>query len=102
MDVTVEEGFSRADNRWCNLREASPAENSQNRTRYSGRHSKYAGVTWNARAKRWVSQIRVDGRNKGLGYFGTEIAAHRAYVAAKRRLHPFSNISNMARGNNDR
>jgi hypothetical protein len=34
-----------------------------------GRTSKYVGVSWNRRARKWAAQSRVDQRTVYLGYF---------------------------------
>jgi hypothetical protein len=79
----------RADNRIANLRDVSRSVNLQNQTRPQKRGtSGYLGVTWYKRDKRWLAQIRVNGRLKNLGYFSSAEAAHAAYLAAKLRLHP--------------
>ena len=41
-----------------------------------------------ARGK-YMASIRVDGKNKHLGYFVTEDDAHNAYVEAKKKYHTF-------------
>lgn len=83
----------RNDNRIENLRCASHAENNQNmqmpRTLYL---TGLPGTTFSKWAKRWMSNIRVDGRRVHLGYFDTPELAHAAYVAAKRLHHPFSTL----------
>lgn len=79
-----------SDNRIANLRDVPAATNSQNVK--EGRKRKGRGtllgahwsVTWN----RWKSSINVGGKLRHIGWFGTEVEAHNAYVEAKRRLHP--------------
>lgn len=67
----------RHDNRWANLREATHAENNRNsRARRNG----LKGAT--ERHGKFIAQIKVNGRNKYLGIFDTEEAAHSAYCAA--------------------
>ena len=44
-----------------------------------GGSSKYVGVTWNKRDKKWRSEIRFNGKKKQIGLFKTEIEAHNAY-----------------------
>ena len=34
--------------------------------------SKFVGVTWDTRDKKWKAYIRIDGKNKYLGYFHDE------------------------------
>lgn len=76
------------DNRYCNLRIATPAENSQNIWKVrSDCVSGFKGVSWRERNKKWHATIRLDGRSKHLGYFGTAEEAHHAYVAAKQEHH---------------
>lgn len=83
----------RADNRICNLRDATRAENSQNmRSPHKDSVSKYLGVTWHKACRKWWARICIDGRRISLGYFDTESDAADAYVAAKRELHPFVTI----------
>jgi len=80
----------RDDNRIANLREATRRQNSQNqrlanRTNTSGLLGAYPNHD------RWRAQIRFGGRCYNLGTFDTPEAAHAAYLAAKRHLHPFWN-----------
>lgn len=84
----------RSNNRWLNLREASNAQNAQNRREASAsnRSCGLLGVTWNARAAKWVAQIRVEGKNRGLGYFDSAEEAHTTYLIAKAKLHPFNTL----------
>ena len=43
------------------------------------RPSKYVGVSWNKQKKKWQAEIRIDGKNKGLGYYHDEKEAARMY-----------------------
>lgn len=43
------------------------------------------GYTWNNQRNKWWARIRQpDGRQKHLGFFGTQEEAHNAYLVAKR------------------
>ena len=43
------------------------------------------GYTWNNQRNKWRARIRMpDGRQRHLGFFGTEEEAHNAYLVAKR------------------
>ena len=46
--------------------------------------SKFKGVSWKEKDKRWRSQIFLDGKVKHLGYFKNE---HDAYLAYKEELN---------------
>lgn len=67
-----------------NLRFCTNSENQRNRIAQLG-SSKFKGVNWNSRDSRWVSQIRIDGKRKHLGYFVNEQEAANAYDCAARK-----------------
>ena len=69
------------DNRRANLRTCSNAQNQQNTTSRGG-SSRFKGVSWNARKKKWLVQFRHDGRYHFVGYFSDEDTAAQAYDAA--------------------
>ena len=48
--------------------------------------SKYTGVTWFSRDKKWKAQITINGKNKHLGYFKDEEEAAEAYRIALNNL----------------
>ena len=82
---------SRSDNRLANLRAASHSENQHNRRKkQANNRSGFLGV-WPYRGK-FRASIKFDGKPLHLGTFPTPEEAHAAYVAAKRRLHPFGNL----------
>lgn len=64
-----------------NLRFVTNRQNNQNRT-HQNSSSRYPGVGWAKREKRWRARITIDGEEKGLGYFKTEIEAFSAYKKA--------------------
>jgi hypothetical protein len=71
----------RSDNRWCNLREVSHAENSRNRRTQTTNTSGVTGVYWHAAAGKWVAQIQVGRKQIHLGLFvefDDAVAARRA------------------------
>lgn len=76
----------RADNRLCNLRAVSNAENAQNKRRArSDNDSGLLGVR--QLGSRWQARIMKAGKAIHLGAYETKEAAHAAYLAAKRQLH---------------
>lgn len=80
-----------SDNRICNLREASHAQNMQNhRKARSDSNSKLIGAM--PHQGKWRSDIVLHGRKTYLGVFDTKEDAHEAYVNAKRKLHQFCTI----------
>lgn len=89
----------KTDNRIANLREATAEENGQNRHKANSNKviSKLTGVVFDSRYRRpWKSFIWLSRKRKYLGCYSTEEAAHAAYMAAKRALHPFSEIAKGA------
>ena len=74
----------RHDNRWVNLRLATPAQNNQN-VRGWGKYKK--GVRKSTCGTTFDATIRVDGRSIHLGCFNTEDEAHQAYCDAADRVH---------------
>ncbi|MFK5981480.1 MAG: NUMOD4 domain-containing protein [Flavobacteriaceae bacterium] len=49
--------------------------------------SKYTGVSWNKRSKKWVAGIRINGNIKRLGYHTDEYEAHLAYQKELKTLN---------------
>jgi hypothetical protein len=82
----------RSDNRLVNLREASNAENQQNRKFNRDNSSGFRGVGWAARQRKWRAAISVGGRTLLLGYFATPERAYAAYLAAKAEHHKFQPV----------
>lgn len=70
------------DNQRSNLRPATKAQNSHNQRPQAGKSSRYKGVCWNRKAKKWVAGIRVRGKYRYLGAFASEEDAARAYTEA--------------------
>ena len=72
------------DNRISNLRIVTNRENSSNRkNRREGKTtSRYVGVSWYKRDKRWQSQIRIHGKSIHLGRFDNEKQASNVYLQA--------------------
>ena len=74
------------DNRSANLRIVTNRQNCWNSSRgINLGSSKYKGVRWVAREKKWRSSIHHNGRTVYLGEFKDEISAARAYDAAAKR-----------------
>ncbi|NTF54402.1 HNH endonuclease [Agrobacterium rhizogenes] len=70
------------DNRWENLRLATPSQQQANRRVYS--KSGVRGVSW-YRGK-WVAHVGCNGKNKYLGRFNTKEAAGAAVEKERQRI----------------
>jgi hypothetical protein len=68
------------DNRRCNLRVATHAENGRNLRRRRTNTSGYPNVVWSATDSRWRVQIKRDGK---LNYFGSYTSVEEAGRIAK-------------------
>lgn len=68
-------------NQRCNLRFVTHRQSCLNR-KHTSRLSKYPGVTWLKRQKKWQAQARLEGSHKYLGVFNSEYDAHLAYAKA--------------------
>lgn len=75
----------RSDNRWANLRLATPAENARNSHRRRDNATGGKGITFES--GKWRARIRSGGKQLHLGRFETIGAATAAYGAAAKMLH---------------
>lgn len=79
------------DNRKSNLRVCTPQQNQFNQQRKHTTRPGRKGVYFFKKTGKWDSQICLDGRNKHLGYFLTDIEAAQAYDnAAKTHFGEFA------------
>lgn len=88
------------DNRKTNLRFCTHAQNLQNQQSQNGT-SKYKGVCWHNRDKKWHTQIKHNGKNIHIGYFNNEIEAAKAYDRKAKELFgdfAYLNFPRMAMG----
>nr|WP_282097566.1 HNH endonuclease [Luteibacter sp. SG786] len=85
----------KSDNRLCNLREATRAQNLSNLGKRANNSTGFKGVF---KAKmRWKAQIQIRGKAVYLGQFGTREEASAAYNEASRRLQgEFSYLNGVA------
>lgn len=75
----------RSDNRWNNLRLASPAQNAWNSQNIKGRKLP-KGVGWDKQAHKYRARIRFNYEQKFLGHFNTAKEASAAYATAAKQL----------------
>ena len=77
----------KADNKIQNLRCVSRSGNVQNVPKRYGGSSKYKGVSWHKRIKKWQARIRSNNIEKHLGYFDEEEKAYEVYVMYVKKYH---------------
>jgi hypothetical protein len=78
---------NKQDNRICNLRLASQAENQWNQSAKKNSKTGIKGVNWHKQRKKWVARISKNKKRYSLGYFDTLEEATNAYYEASLRLH---------------
>lgn len=66
----------------ANLRLCTSRENNQNRRPKAYGSSAYKGVSWDKRHQKWAAQIMLNGKQKCIGRFLSELEAANAYDAA--------------------
>ena len=76
--------FIRTDNRIENLEIVTPRVNGDKKHLKSS--SKYTGVYWMKKNKKWMASIRINNKNNYLGSFHNEFYAHLAYEKALKKL----------------
>lgn len=81
----------RDDNRISNLRVVANRTNSQNRKCH--REGKLVGACFVPRKKKYLSSIRISGKNVSLGYYLTEKEAHNMYVLALKNIEIASTMT---------
>lgn len=77
---------NRSDNRWCNLREATPYQNAINRARPRTNTSGVSGVTFYKRNGKWGAHITAHKQRCFLGLFDNIEAATQARRQAEIEL----------------
>jgi len=76
--------FNKHDNRIDNLQIITHRENSN--LKHILHTSKYTGVFFHKRDKKWVAQISINGKSKYLGNYTNEYEAHLVYEKALKTL----------------
>jgi hypothetical protein len=75
------------DNRKCNLRKCTRAENIRNSPKRKTNTSGYKGVSWHKQHNKWASSIRLNNKDIHLGYYTDIIEAAKAYNEAAQKYH---------------
>jgi hypothetical protein len=95
---------NRSDNRIENLRCVSRTDNGRNCAVSKRNTSGVLGVSWYARSRKWLAQIKVDRRQIFLGYFDSLSCAKAARSAAdiKYGFHPnHGRMAGASRGSSE-
>jgi hypothetical protein len=74
-------------NKWSNLRLATPSDNNCNTSLRADNRSGVKGVCFKASRRKWLVQVSKDRRIHHCGYYDTLQEATQAAVEARRRLH---------------
>jgi hypothetical protein len=77
----------KSDNRWCNLREATRAQNMWNIGMYTTNTSGFKGVYWDKQYDTWRAEIHRNGKRVFSARFNTAEEAHAAYTSAACLVH---------------
>jgi hypothetical protein len=85
----------RSDNRWSNLREATPLENSRNKSLSSRNSSGAVGVCWDQARGKWNTNIGVHNRTLSLGCF--EVFDDAVAARCEAEKHYFGEFARDAR-----
>lgn len=84
------------DNRKSNLRLCTTEQNSANRRKLAKAASKFKGIHWDKRRKKWLAEIRPRGTRVHIGYFSDEIEAATAYnIAAIEHFGEFARLNEI-------
>ena len=79
--VTDHKNHNGLDNRECNIRICTNAENQYNRRKIKATASVYKGIGWHKRDKIWYARIKQNQMTEHIGYYKSEIDAAKAYDA---------------------
>ena len=69
--------FDKTNNKLDNLEIVTTRENTNQKHLKS--YSNFTGVSWNKRANKWIASIKINNKNKYLGYYSNELEASKAY-----------------------
>ncbi len=69
-------------NHFSNLRWCTQSQNNRNRNKFQGCSSRYIGVSFKTRYQKWEATLKINGKNKYLGYYDTEEEAYEAFKTA--------------------
>tara|TARA_R110000803_G_scaffold179392_1_gene241790 strand:+ start:872 stop:1351 length:480 start_codon:yes stop_codon:yes gene_type:complete len=67
------------DNRIENIRVVNNSQNQRNKNKKKNCSSKFIGVCWHKKNRKWRAKITINGKDKHLGTFDNEEEAHLVY-----------------------
>jgi hypothetical protein len=70
---------NRSNNNISNLRLCTFQQNHFNRSKQINNKSGFKGVSWHKQKGKWVAQIKIEGKNKFLGFFNDPEKAYEKY-----------------------
>jgi citrate synthase len=73
----------KSDNRICNLRDATVAENARNMSKSRANTSGHVGVRYYEKIRKWRAEIKVNYKNISIGHFSTKEEAIEARKSAE-------------------
>jgi hypothetical protein len=74
-------------NRIENLRQVTFSQNQMNRGKQKNNTSGFKGVSWHSDISKWGASIKIDKKQKHLGYFQTAEAAYQSYLDSSQIFH---------------
>jgi hypothetical protein len=77
----------RNDNKWINLRNATPSQNHMNKATPKSNTSGYRGVSFNKLVKKWTAQIKINRKKIHLGCFACKEEAAKSYEKAAKVIY---------------
>lgn len=89
---------NKIDNQRRNLRPCTTSQNKMNTGLQANNSSGFRGVHWSKRDKIWQSYIKLDGKLKHLGCYGTDKEAAHAHDVAALKFHGEFARLNLKRG----
>lgn len=85
---------NRSDNRIQNLRVVTGMQNANNQqTRLAGERKAMLGASFHKPSGKWISRVKISGKDKYLGLFDTPEQANQAYLKAKREIAAGLNLT---------
>lgn len=82
---------NKSNNKWANLRLATTSQNHANGRAFLQNPNRLKGTTYKQAERKWIAQIKVNGKQITIGRFQSMEEAHAAYrIAAKKYFGKFA------------